>query len=411
MHRVSCAIAVLSLVASACGSRTVAVGVRDDASVDGASADGGSFDPFDPGSTCGRSIVETARIPGNVLILFDRSSTMADPPTADDSGPTKWSLATSAIVSVLSAVSDELGAGLMMFPSPTASDECVVGAEPQVAVAPLATSRAAIEAELAAASPTGRTTPIVAAARSGFSHLDTLAAPGPRGLVLVTDGADSCGGDMDALLAEASAELDRGRVTYVVGLTTANNFMSTLALRGGTPRSDTCKAECTSRQCTGDADCPGASQCFQPFPIEPGLCGCETTADCVSPQSCTMLPFFGRQCLGPTDCCHYNATESRFEEEFQAALAEIAQRFLDSCVFEVPSGDPATFDPALVNVGVTFAGEARMVIPQSTDSAASSWSYTDGSHGSLVIKGPVCERLRASPATVEIVVGCPTLLI
>ena len=413
MHRVRrTALALLVALLSACGSRVVTVGVQDDGGGDArVSTDGGSFDPFDPAAICGRSIVETERIPGSVLIVFDRSSTMADPPTADDSGPTKWSLATNAMVSVLGSVSNELGAGLMLFPSPDAGDECNVAAEPQVPVAPLSVSRTAIESALAATSPSGSATPIVDATREGWAHLDTLATPGPRGIVLVTDGADSCGDDMNALLADASTELDRGRVTFVVGLTTANNFMSTLALNGGTPRSDTCKAECTTRQCTGDADCTGASQCWQPFPGEPGLCGCETNADCVSPQTCTMLPFFGNQCFGPTECCHYNATESRFEEEFQAALSEIARRFLDSCVFEVPKDDPATFDPGLVNVGVTFDGEPRMVVPRSADPTTSSWTYTDATNDSLVIQGPVCDRLRTTPATVEISVGCPTILI
>lgn len=411
MRRLSRVLGVIVVLLAGCGSRVVTVGVQEDASIDARSPDAGAYDPFDPASACGSAIVETARIPGSVLIVFDRSSTMADPPAGGTDGPTKWYLATRGISSVLASVSDELGAGLMLFPSPGAGDECTVSPEPDVPVAPLGTSRAAIEAALDGASPSGMVTPIVDATRKGWTHLDTLATPGPRGIVLVTDGAESCDGDMTALLDEASAELARGRLTFVVGLTTANNSMSSLALHGGTPRTDTCKAECTSRQCTSDADCPGAAQCFQPFPIEPGLCGCETSVDCVSPQTCMPFPFFGNQCVGPTDCCHYNATESRFEEDFVAALSEVARSFLDSCVFEVPKDDPMTFDPTLVNVGVTFTGEPRMVLPQSDDPETSSWQYTDDTHDSLLIQGPVCDRLRASPATVEIVVGCPTILI
>lgn len=397
----------------ACGARDVEVGYREDGSSGrdgGAAFDAAGYDPFDPAAACGVSIVETERVPGNVLLVFDRSSSMASSPNNSESDPTKWYLATRAIESVLGSVSDELGAGLLLFPSGAA--ECEVAADPQVPIAPLSTSRELISAALAGAMPNGAGTPIVDATRTGWAHLDTLTAPGPRGIVLVTDGAESCdGGEQDALHAEAEDRLGRGHLTFVVGLTTANNFLSTLALRGGTPRSDGCKAECASRQCSSDAECPGSASCFQPIAFEPGLCGCETDGDCVSPQSCEELPFFGRQCLGPTDCCHHNATASSFEADFEAALSEIARRFIESCVFEVPKEDAATFDPDLVNVGVTFEGEGRTVVPRGDDPSVSSWSYTDGTADSLVIQGPLCERLRTTAATVEIVVGCPTILI
>ena len=90
-------------------------------------------------------------------------------------------------------------------------------------------------------------------------------------------------------------------------------------------------------------------------------------------------------------------------------LGEIAQRFLDSCVFEVPM--PEGFDPALVNVGVTFEGQARQVLPFSMNSSVDSWQYIDSTNQSLIIQGPICDQLLANPATVEIAVGCETILI
>lgn len=69
------------------------------------------------------------------------------------------------------------------------------------------------------------------------------------------------------------------------------------------------------------------------------------------------------------------------------------------------------FDPDRVNVGITFDGEPRQVLPQSGDPATDSWNYTTPEQDAIVIQGPICERLRMSAAEVEIVVGCPTLLI
>jgi hypothetical protein len=101
-----------------------------------------------------------------------------------------------------------------------------------------------------------------------------------------------------------------------------------------------------------------------------------------------------------------------FDTEFRRALAEISSRFLDSCVFRVPRpANPADFSPTLVNVGVTFDGDARIVVPQGSDPTEDSWHYTDTEYSSIEIEGELCDRLRTESATVEIVLGCPTILI
>ncbi len=140
---------------------------------------------------------------------------------------------------------------------------------------------------------------------------------------------------------------------------------------------------------------------------------------CQSPPpfiTCPPLP--GGLCAptaasGPTDCCEYDASASDFQAQFESALSEIARRLLDSCVFDVPRGtDPSSFSPDLVNVGVTFDGEMRTVLRQGSDSSMSSWSYTDDSDTSIIIQGPICDRLLSGDsANVEIVLGCPTILI
>lgn len=382
--------------------------------------DGGFVDPFDPANGCGASTIQTERVPGSLLLVFDRSGSMADPANGD-SGPSKWDLAVSAINNVMSSVSDELSAGLILFPSP---DDCSVdlpGGVPHVPVAPMPTSRPMISAALETADPTGSSTPMFRAARAGWAYLrDSLDSPGQEGIVLVTDGADTCdSGDGAAVQMEAATMLeDHNILTFVVGLDHSNNDLSGLAYYGGTPRNDTCMPECTSDLCMSDADCPGTmpGRCDTSFGGF-GFCACASDADCVAPQTCEAPcgPFpcpVPNMCAGDANCCHYNATADNFQMEFESALDVIAQRFLDSCVFEVPRGtDPSMFDPNLVNVGVTFTGEMRTVLRQSSDASMSSWAYTDGTHRSIVIQGPICERLLMGDAVVEIVLGCPTILI
>lgn len=393
--------------------------------------DAGRRNPFDPDSACGAATIPTERVPGQLLLVFDRSGSMDEPPSGD-SGPTKWDMAKAAINTAFSRVGDDLSAGLLLFPAGSGSSCSVAPSDVTVPVAPLATSRAAIQSALASASPSGSTTPMFGAMRAGWDVLDTLSGPGQRGLVVVTDGAVNCDtDDRSAVLAQVATELaDNHYLTFAVGLNQSNNDLSTIAYNGGTPRNATCLPECTAGYCETSADCMGAATCEEVVPgfefegvvIPPVMmCSCTGDGDCVAPQTCQTCPLPGTplcdflpppMCGGDSNCCHYDASGSSFQADFEQALDEIARRFLESCVFDVPRGDdPSMFDPNLVNVGVTFEGEERTVLPQSSDSATDSWNYVDPSHESIIIQGPICERLLMSAGEVEIVLGCPTILI
>lgn len=388
--------------------------------------DGGFIDPFDPDGGCGSTAIPTTRVPGSLLIVFDRSGSMS---TEVGSGTsTRWDLATAGINSVLGGISDELSAGLMLFPD---DGDCGVDATPVVPVAPLSTSRMPIMNALGATGPGGNT-PAFAALLAGYDYLDTLSSPGQRGIVLVSDGGETCDfEDRDTVFARVQMEHDRkNRLTFAVGLDYADNNLSTIAFNGGTPRNPTCLPMCTSGSCLGTADCGGAP-CVQPLAGVAGFCSCRNDGDCVAPQTCeapavtipcTLFPpgpardicesGNALRCEGDSNCCHYNAAASDFRAEFETALGEIARRLLDSCVFDLPRGsDPSTFDPSQVNVGVTFGAEMRTVLGRSSDSGVDSWDFTSDAHESIIIQGPICDRLLMESATVEIVLGCPTILI
>ena len=378
------------------------------------------FDPFDPDSSCGAAAIPTERVPGSLLIVFDRSGSMRDAPSGDVSGsnPSKWDRARTAMDNVLSGVSDDLSAGLLLFSS---DGDCGVSSTPNVPIAPLSTSRSMISSALGGSSPGGNT-PAFAALLAGYDYLDTLDTPGQRGIVLVSDGGESCDlADSDAVFARVQMEHDvNNRLTFAVGLNYADNNLSTIAYNGGTPRNTTCRPECTSVLCTTAAECPSGTSCYSVIAGFPGFCTCNTNADCVSPQTCMPgfslpppLPSIPAQCGGDADCCHYNAAASDFQAQFEAAVADIAARLLDSCVFDLPRGtDPSMFDPSLVNVGVTFDGETRTVLIRSSDGGVDSWNYTTPENQSIIIQGPICDRLlEGGSASVEIVLGCPTILI
>ncbi len=381
--------------------------------------DAGFFDPFDPDGGCGATAIPTERVPGSLLLVFDRSGSMESTPGGDEptgGDPSKWDLARDAIYAVLGSIPDDLSMGLMMFPTGEGEecDPALSATVPHVRMAPLTTSGPQIMSTLSGADASGGVTPIFDALRAGYDYLDTLDGPGQRGIVLVTDGEENCDReDADAVFAQVMTERTMNNyLTYAVGLTTSNATLSQIAYNGGTPRNDTCLPQCTTDTCVSDADCTGAGTCTSPIPGFPGFCGCASDADCPTPLRCTVIPFLGGQCSGDANCCHYDASEGSFRADFEAALDEIARRFLDSCVFDLPRGaDPSSFDPTQVNVGVTFDGEMRDVLGRSTDSSIDSWNFVSDEHEAIIIQGPICERLLMDAATVEIVLGCPTILI
>ncbi|MEM9190700.1 MAG: vWA domain-containing protein [Myxococcota bacterium] len=385
---------------------------------------GDASDPFDPNSACGAATIPTQRVPGSLLIVFDASGSMDSPPSGD-SGPTKWDLARGGISSVLTSLSDDLSMGLMLFPTGASGSQCSVslgGGVPEVPMGPLSTTRSPIMSALNI-TPNGGVTPIFNASRAGYQYLDTLTGPGQKGLIVVTDGAENCDEENEnAFQTEVGNQLSsRGYRTYVVGLTQENNTLSQMAVNGGTRRTPTCLPECTADSCFEDSDCSGTQTCESlglPFPGGlpiPGFCSCASNADCPMPLTCQQPPIpglFPAQCGGAPNCCHYNAAEGNFQADFETALGDIAQEFLDSCIFEVPrSDDPSMFDPNRVNVGVTFTGQPRQVLSRSSDATMNSWNYTSGANDTLIIQGPICDQLLAESADVEIVLGCPTILL
>ena len=359
-------------------------------------ADVGTIDPFDPDGACGSAAIPTERLPGSLLLVFDRSSSMDEDVQGHRAGdrafmpPSKWDASEAAITAALAGTGDDLGVGLLLFPT-LEGDVCDVtlsSTVPRVGIAPLSTNRSVITSALAGG-PNGGNTPIIAELRAGYQYLDGLSTEGQRGLVLVTDGAENCQRDSAAeaaLLDEVRTRHETdGYLTYAIGLDNASNFLSTVAVNGGTPRNDTCSAMCVApiTTCATAADCTGAATCIFGFCVD----------------------------SAPADCCSYNASQSSFTADFQSALDEIASRFLDSCVFRLPRGaDPSAFSPNEVNVGVTFAGESRVVLARGTDTTMSSWDFTSASYDAIILQGPICDRLLAGSATVEIVLGCPTLV-
>lgn len=397
---------VASLVA--CSNRSLPV--LDAAPTD--AAEDAPFDPFDPRNACGSSVVPTSRTPGALLIVLDRSESMTQ--------NNRWVTSQNSIQTSLGRASERLSAGLMFFPDGMTS--CDVSAPLAAPISTLATGRDALFDALLAEEPKGRATPISAAVRRGWSVLSELETDADRALVLVTDGEEVCGqvpGNAEALRAEAAAYAEQGIYTYVLGLDIRSSFLSQLAVAGQTSRTSDCDVACEPlvTSCETTDDCRSGQTCVFPFPAPaPGVCRCGTSnaqscpADYVCQNQADDLGFNPPSCY-PRNCCNYSLVDADFSTLFQVVLDSIAGRLAAGCVVDVPPVGPGeTFNPELLNVGVTFEGQPRQVLPRSRDVSVNSWNYTDESASRIRVQGPICTSLRAQAANIEVVLGCPVII-
>jgi hypothetical protein len=271
---------------------------------------------------------------------------------------------------------DEARVGLTLFPA-RSGEAGVAGtySRPTVPVAPLAMTRPMLLAALGA-SPNGNT-PMVCAAQGTLAYYSTgFPLEGSRNVVLITDGAPTqeclpepmCAifpvPDLACLLRQERVAQDMVSVAvamgarlvppvrwYIAGTPEASDqFLSSLAVTGGTARTPTCRTSSN---------------------------------------------------------CHYSLRSASFERDLDLALEEIRGRAL-TCEFEV-NADSGRVDPTRVNVNFTGTGQPTpRVIPRDVDHR-DGWDYANGMR-TLVLHGPACDRVRTDPmARVQILFGCPTV--
>jgi hypothetical protein len=313
---------------------------------------------LDPDAGCGYAKVMSAREPGRMMLVFDRSLSMtAAPDGTNPPGPglsSKMSLAVDAMTSVLGALPDDLELGLVLFPQ--ANDGCGVDVDPAVAVGPLQQTRSNILASLA--NPTGNT-PTENALDEAYADIGGLGGSGKKAVLLITDGKWNCGSSDNSLYTKAASALSSRHVeTFVIGVPGSDDTaLSKLAHAGGSDRVNACLPDCAV-----------------------------DTLD---------------------SCCHYRADAQSFKADLIKALDAVALELTTTCIFAVPKGDPTKFDSNQVNVVVTLQGQMAEVVPQDP---VGGWTYVAGGTDAIELHGSVCNDVLTQNATVEILLGCPTIL-
>ena len=189
------------------------------------------------GNNCGVQTFALQRRPPDVLIVQDKSGSMADPPSTG--GASKWTQVTSAIDSAVMSTQASIFWGITFFPS---NNTCGTSTAPTVGVA--TNNYTAIHTALGSRTP-GGSTPTANAMLDAGNYLAGLNDGNSKYIVLATDGLPNCAGGQanasDTAGAEAavSTVLGQGIHTFVIGIstdTTSDATLNQMAQNGGEPR-------------------------------------------------------------------------------------------------------------------------------------------------------------------------------
>jgi hypothetical protein len=225
-------------------------------SVGGANGTGtGGSGTSNPDSNCGDVTQGATRLPPDILIVQDKSGSMADSADGTCTGScgtkSKWSQVTAALNQVVGMTDKTVNWGLKFFAD---NGHCGANGAPVVSVG---NGNAAAVASAITATKPGGNTPTRDAISTGAAYLTSLTDTNKKYLLLATDGLPNCPAGCsltnpstactmtdnpaedkaatDAVAAAAAA----GYPTFVigVGMTGADATLNAMAMAGGVPQS------------------------------------------------------------------------------------------------------------------------------------------------------------------------------
>jgi len=241
-----------------------------DGSIAGASGKGGSggagTTPPTGDATCGSQSSTTSREPPDVMLVLDRSSSMAwsiaedncycsnDDITFSNAGSgtlcsnagtsdcsSRWSAVEPAVTTTVTNSTD-VNWGLKFFATPNSSAQCTVSSTMEVEIGSNNASTISSQVQSATLS---LSTPTAMALNAATAYLTTLTDTRPKFILLATDGEPNCGGNPPSIGNDditryhgatdaAKAAYAAGFPVYVIGIGPNPGNLTTLAQAGGT---------------------------------------------------------------------------------------------------------------------------------------------------------------------------------
>lgn len=186
-----------------------------------------------PGGECGADEFAIDVVPPNVMLVVDRTGSMADADVPGTGGLTRWQVATQAIASVTTAYDGRVRFGLVLF------SECEPGGcSPGRIELPIPSDASTINALMGGTTVCGGNDPetVIGGTLEALVGEPTLQDPARSNVVvLLTDGDDNCGGG-GPVAAQHLAGQAVPVATYVVGFSgdVDANELTAIAEAGGT---------------------------------------------------------------------------------------------------------------------------------------------------------------------------------
>lgn len=344
-------------------------------------------------SSCGMA-AQTADIKVvNMMLVVDKSGSMADSPKPDQDS--KWLMLGNALKSALSGVQDQMNLGLIMYPyDPDAGAEqtgvtCSVadGAESvNVPIGPGVSTVDDIVRIVQDTTPSGGT-PTAAALQAAYQYFTTGAGAdmaGSRYVLLATDGGpncnslnSSCRDNPELCTANLDAQSPAATVTCTrpnCCITASNNML----------RSELC----LDNGAVVDAIIKLKDAGVTTYVV--GIPGTEVYSDYLdqfAEASGQISP------TGPKK--YYEVTADGGVESLTETFTGIVTQLVHSC--DIPL-DPPPDDPNLVNVAIDCDLKTK-------DEPAAGWQITGGD--TLELQGTLCERVKTSGVKrVDLYYGC-----
>ena len=240
------------------------------------------FDPND----CGEAVVNITFMKPSVMLVLDKSGSMVADPNgfwdhdADPATPTitRWNSLHSGVDLFVTGFEGSMHLGAVLFPSLMAASSyneaaCVVGPEPEVAIAPMHAAKilATIPGALADSMMMKGATPASKALKLAITELETAPNDLPKFMIFVTDGAANCQENApdpttlfevydDAVMETVAAAAAMGIKTYVVGIDISQEVSG--EVKDGNPDNTNSHEKLNLMADAGGVPRPGAEKFF-----------------------------------------------------------------------------------------------------------------------------------------------------
>jgi len=243
---VSIAALACSLVACGPGPKPGGNGGDDDGS---GNPDGNTTTGGDADASCGAQQADIGVMnlgdPPDLLVVLDRSGSMAEPPmTFPPTFTPKWNIMRNGLVSVVTSKQAQIKFGLLEFPS---DDLCAADATAEVGIA--LNAAGSFSGYFGSRQPGGNT-PAHTALTSALAYFNSIPVNmAGRYVLFATDGLPNCGGPAQdqasnaETVAAVTALFNAGIPTYVLGFGSfaSPTVLNDAAVAGGKPKAGSTK--------------------------------------------------------------------------------------------------------------------------------------------------------------------------